>query len=375
MQPVVFVFFGTDTDPLHAEIQTRALAVLGTEFYLCVDDDESVFTRVQALKAQIMQSDTPTDLNGLHLVAVLSAHADATPEGILQNLLAIRGCFETGFATVRMVLCVVMSESPLFPQHIDKTRAFIAGLESNAPGMFNGPIFLLSDRNESNAIRPTHEAQMVEIIVRVPLLINRSPFTAGWDTKARTSQPLFFTAGITLQQPENQPAPAIAPDAVVSYLMSIPFKPVNIFRLRKLTLAQAESVLFGDALFHAYKWFCLRDDHVAVRNTALFSRQVNAWRVGTVINQLARAYAMQFRLSHGDGMFHHRTCATDITQTPPPALLLSFIRCDGIPEETVTLTQGGTARLRITGGFPTESLSLMNYTKRDYPCGVANHDL
>jgi len=391
MQPVVFVVHAGEDEnfPLLTELKQRAAQVWGAgqSFFLELahcENAEDIHQRVQALKAQILQSDTLTDLNELHVVAVCCAHNQVALGRLLQDLSALRGWFCDDFAMVRFSLCVLIYESPLFSARIDRARAFLAEISmahlSETRRAFAQPILILSDRNERNAIHPRHQTQMVDIVVRVPLIFSRSQVVTDWIAQTRVAgTPLFVTAGISPQPDENTDvsfANSMTPEAVTSYLIGVPFTHVSIFQLRKLTLAQAEAALFGDAMLHAFKRLCHHADDTPTQNATLFAHRVKAWRVRNVIRQIAHAYTLQYRLTQRDDTAHyHAPSHSNTSSVNPPALLLSFIRRDGWPEETLTLTQGSRALLRIASGFPAESLTLMNYTKRDNPCGLANPDI
>jgi len=382
MQPIVFVVFGEENASIKAEVQKRAHTVLeaGRAFFLPWDDatDEAMCTRVQTLKAQILASDVLIDLNELHLIAVTYAHTHDTPSDLMQPISMLRTWFEADFALVHLTLCLQLNESPLFPAFIQQARDFLRGL-NNTPSAFTHPVFLLSNRNEYNALHTQHQTHIIEIIVRLPLLISWWQFATHRNTLAQsTNTPMFFTAGISLPHniPAMPPVKNVSPDAVAAYLHSVPFTPSSIFTLRKLTLAQAEAVLFGDSLLRAFKHFCFNAEVTIEKNATLFSRRVTGWRICSVVDQLARAYALQFRLTFANDASHRHVRIPDATQTPPPTLLLSFLRRDCLQEETIILPhKDGDTRLRIAGNFPIESLALMNYTKRDYPCDLAITDL
>ncbi|MCL2364241.1 MAG: hypothetical protein FWC71_06215 [Defluviitaleaceae bacterium] len=408
MHPVVFIFATDENTPLPAPnvmgykppmtfnlitaVKNRAAETLeaGRSFFLQWNNTgETMPARVQALKAQILQSETLTDLHELHLIVM--ANAENAPSGLLRGISELRASFEADFSLVRVVLCVSISESPLFPARVEKARAFIAAfndLITRSPAPC--PVCLLSNRNEFNAIRAAHDLQMADIIVRLPWVFSWLPFGANRNATSHAADtPLLFTAGISLS-PNNDP-PALpnkhlSSETIIAYLQSVPFSPAGIFRLRKLTLAQAETVLFRDTLFRAFNQFCSVSESTAEKNSLLFAQRVSAWRVAGVIDQLARAYALQYRLAHRGGVDHHGTHVDDtLPPSPLPALLLSFIRRDGMQEETITPSQGETlsqgvtsspnVTLRIAWGFSIESLALMNYTQRESPCGLATTHL
>jgi hypothetical protein len=403
VHPVLYVFLAGAHD-LEQEIKKRALS--GAFFLTLPNDNADKRRSIQSVMAEIQRNEAGFNLKRVYIYMVVQSHK-MVDDFESSDLRLIQSVFGGNSILPNMTLCALTYES-LEPYDGDdmgyevraaKTVRFLSSLDGLS--VFFNRTFLLSDRDENNTVHPKHWASIYEILSRLPLVHDTdSRLYEMLDARiVAEGRPLYLSAGIVLEAyPDisdagmgivsrfarnafgvrryagTTPNPSdISVQTIVNQMQSVAANPVGIFQLRGLTLAEAETVLFGDRMerffMEQYIYFLPETDFHGINKNNDFALPCKSWRIGTVIRKIAKAYARRYefyrRQAQQAAEEHTRQTKIRCEETlarlheaPSPPCAISLLRYDGLLDETHRFTDGGSNVLRIIGGFPVESLTL-----------------
>jgi hypothetical protein len=360
----------------------------GGVFFLYAENGNETPEAVNRVKARIQRNAAGLNLQRVHIFVIVRAHMETEhfiPPGAAV-LSRVREGFGGDFSVPDITLCVLLYESleaygddeTDYTLRKNRTGAFLSAL----PGFsaLADRTFLLSDRNEHGTVNPAHWRQIYEILARLPLVRETdSRLYRLLESKAAAEgSPLYLSAGVKMADTPPSPLPVIPAHIIADGMLSVAACPLPIFKLRGLTLAEAEAALFGDRVARFFAQNYLPKEKDTAYESITENTRVTAWRTVTVIRRIAEGYAARYqyflqRQALGENEAR-RSEARRETQSPaPPPCFISLLRWDGLPEETYRFTQSGLCELRVAGGFSLKDLFLTGILLQTHPEGaIAN---